>query len=404
MERRTPIVNASFSYLPLEETLEIAPKKEAIFIGLPKENDFPENRVALTPSAVSILVNNGHQVWIEHNAGEKSFYTDKEYSEAGAKICYNKKELFEADIILKTAPISNEEVDLCRPHQTVISPIHLPNMNATVLKKLMDKKIIAVGLGSIKDDAGYYPVVRSMSEICGAYAIHVAAQYLSGSYNGNGILLGAVSGIPPVEVVIIGAGVVAQTAARCAKGLGAMVKVFDNNLYKLMRLQRHLQHHCYTSVLEPNLLAKAISEADVVIGAIKPKNGVTPLIVTEEMVANMKSGSVIVDVSIDCGGCVETSELTTHENPTFKKHDVTHYCVPNMASAVSRTASNSISNILMPLLLECSKLGGAEGMIYHKKGFRNGVYIYKGMLTSSSLANKFSIKFTDLDLLMTSHQ
>ncbi len=286
----------------------------------------------------------------------------------------------------------------------IISPVHLPNLDAESLKQLMDKKIIAIALGSLKDDAGYYPIVRSMSEICGAYAIHVAAQYLSGNYNGNGVLLGAVSGVPPVEVVIIGAGVVAQTAARCAKGLGASVKVFDNNLYKLMRLQRHLQHHCYTSVIEPNLLAKAIAEADVVIGAIKPVNGVTPIIVTEEMVANMKAGGVIVDVSIDCGGCIETSEITTHENPVFKKYDVTHYCVPNMASAVSKTASNSISNILMPLLIECGKLGGAEGMIYHKQGFRNGVYLYKGMLTSSTLATKFNLKYSDLDLIITHHQ
>jgi alanine dehydrogenase len=398
------IVTPSFSYLPLEETLEIVPKKESLFIGLPREDAFPEKRVALTPSAVRVLVANGHQVYIEHRAGESAFYYDNDYSEAGAKICYEKQEVFGANIIVKTAPISMAELELCKPNQTIISPLHLPAVSAEFLEHLMAKKIIAVGLGSIKDDAGYYPIVRSMSEICGTYAVHIAAQYLSGNYGGKGQLLGAVAGVPPAEVVIIGAGVVAQTAARCAKGLGALVKVFDNNLYKLMRLQRHLGHQCYTSVIEPNLLAESLEKADVLIGALKPKNGITPVVVNEDMVSRMKAGSVIVDVSIDCGGCVETSEITTHEDPVFKKYDVTHYCVPNMASGVARTASNSISNILMPLLLECSKMGGAEGMIYHKDGFRNGVYIYKGMLTSSALASKFHLKFTDLNLIMTSNQ
>lgn len=395
---------SSFSYLPLEDVLEIAPKKESIFIGLPREDAFPEKRVALTPSAVKVLISNGHQVWIEHNAGEKSFYFDHDYSEVGAKICYDKKELFEANIILKTAPISESELDLCKANQMIICPVHLPTMSADFLNKLMAKKIIAVNLGSIKDDAGYYPIVRSMSEICGAYAIQIAAQYLSGNYEGKGLLMGAVAGVPPIEIVIIGAGMVAETAARCAKGLGAIVKIFDNNLYKLMRLQRHLGNQCFTSVIEPNLLATTLTQADVLIGALKPKNGITPIVVSEEMVSNMKSGSVIVDVSIDNGGCIETSEITTHENPIFKKYDVTHYCVPNMASGVARTASNSISNILMPLLLECSKMGGAEGMVYHREGFRNGVYIYKGMLTSSALSKKFSIKYTDINLLLTSNQ
>jgi alanine dehydrogenase len=395
---------SSFSYLPLEETLEIVPKKEQLFIGIPREDSFPEKRVALTPSAVQVLISNGHQVWIEHNAGEKAFYFDHDYSEIGAKICYDKTELFTADIILKTAPISEKELDLCKPNQLIISPVHLPTMSSEFINKLMSKKIIAVNLGSIKDDAGYYPIVRSMSEICGAYAIQVAAQYLSGNYGGKGLLMGAVAGVPPVEVVIIGAGVVAETAARCAKGLGATVKVFDNNLYKLMRLQRHLGNHCFTSVIEPNLLAKALTEADVLIGALKPKNGITPIVVSDEMVSNMKSGSVIVDVSIDNGGCIETSEITTHENPIYKKYDVTHYCVPNMASGVARTASNSISNVLMPLLLECSKMGGSEGMIYHRPGFRNGVYIYKGMLTSGALSKKFNLKYTDINLIITSNQ
>jgi alanine dehydrogenase len=402
--KKKPSITTSFSYLPLEETLEIIPKKENMFIGIPREEGFPEKRVALTPSAISVLVNNGHQVWVEHNAGAHAFYFDNDYSEAGAKICYDKKELFTANIIIKTAPISDEEADLCQPNQMIISPIHLTSMSVDSIKKLQEKKIIAIALGSIQDDAGYYPIVRSMSEIAGVYAINMASQLLGNGSGGKGILLGSISGVPASQIVIIGAGVVAQTAARTAKGLGAQVKIYDNNIYKLMRLQRHLGQFCSTSVIDPVQLAKDLSEADVVIGALKPKNGITPIIVNEEMVSHMKAGSVIVDVSIDCGGCIETSEVTTHEKPTFKKYDVIHYCVPNIPSGVARTASNAISNILMPLILECAKLGGCDGMLYHKKGLRNGVYLYKGTLTSSSIAQKFGLKHTEIDLIITSHQ
>jgi alanine dehydrogenase len=403
-QRKKPMITASFSYLPLEETLEIVPKKESMFIGIPREEDFPEKRVALTPNAVNVLVNNGHQIWIEHNAGAHAFYFDNDYSEAGAKICYDKKELFSAHVIIKTAPISDEEADLCQPNQMIISPIHIPTMTEESIRKLQEKKIIGIALGSIQDEAGYYPIVRSMSEIAGVYAINMASQLLGNCSGGSGILLGSVSGVPATQVVIIGAGVVAQTAARTAKGLGAQVKIYDNNIYKLMRLQRHLGQYCSTSVIDPVQLAKDLSEADVVIGALKPKNGITPLVVSEDMVSNMKAGSVIIDVSIDCGGCIETSEITTHENPTFKKYDVIHYCVPNIPSGVARTASNTISNILMPMLLECSKLGGCDGMLYHKKGLRHGVYLYKGTLTSSSIAKRLQIKHTDIDLIITSHQ
>jgi alanine dehydrogenase len=393
-----------FSYLPLEETLEIGPKKQSLFIGIPKEDSFPEKRVPLTPAAVQILISNGHRVYIESKCGDSAFYFDHDYSEAGAKICYQKSEVFEADMILKTAPLCNEELILTKPHQTIIGPLHLPTLNSEFILKMMDKKIVVINIGSIKDDAGYYPIVRSMSEICGSYAVQIAAQYLSNNYGGHGLLLGAVAGTPPINMVIIGAGTVAETAARCARGLGANIKVFDNNIYKLSRLQRHLGFQCYTSVIDPNVLIEELKTADVLIGAIKPKNGITPMVVTEEMVSQMKPGSVIVDVSIDNGGCVETSEITTHENPVFLKHDILHYCVPNMASGVARTASNSISNVLMPLLMECSKMGGVENMIYYREGFRNGVFIYKGLLTSSSLAKKFDLKYSDITLLLANYQ
>jgi alanine dehydrogenase len=393
-------IHTSFNYLPLEETLEIPLKREQLFIGLPLEDTFSEKRVALTPNAVSVLINNGHEVWVEHNAGAASFYFDNDYSDVGAKICYNKKEIFNANIILKTAPITDEEVDFCKINQVIISPIHLPALTVDSIKKLIDKKIIGIALGNIKDDAGSYPIVRAMSEIAGSYAILVAGNYLSNTQNGKGILLGGVSGVPPAQVTILGAGVVGFNAARTAIGLGAQVKIFDNSIYKLMRLQNSLRQHVYTSVMDPGVLQNELSETDVLIGALKPTNGITPIVVSEEMVSNMKAGSVIIDVSIDCGGCVETSSITSHERPVYKKYDVLHYCVPNMASAVARTASTSISNILMPLLIECGKQGGCEQMLLNKNGFRQGVYLYKGILTSETIARKFNIKYSDIELII----
>ncbi|MFM2386885.1 MAG: hypothetical protein RL660_1642 [Bacteroidota bacterium] len=397
------LISTSFNYLPLEETLEVGRKNEQLFIGIPCEDTFAENRVALTPGAVSILVSNGHTVFVEHNAGAKSFFFDTDYSEVGAKIVYNKKEIFEANIILKTAPITDVEVEFCKLGQLIISPIHLPALSVDSIKKLIDKKIIAIALGSIKDDAGNFPIVRAMSEIAGGYSILVASKYLSNTHDGKGILLGGVSGVPPAQVTILGAGTVGFNAARTAIGLGAEVKVFDNNIYKLMRLQNNLRQNIYTSVIDLNILANALKGTDVLIGALKPKNGITPVVVSEDMVSNMKAGSVIIDVSIDCGGCVETSDITSHEQPTYKKYDVIHYCVPNMASAVSRTASNSISNVLMPILLECGKQGGPEGMLANKTGFRNGVYLYKGLLTSETLAKKLGLKYSNLELLINPH-
>ncbi len=399
---KKPLVSASFSYVPLEETLEIVPKRKQLFIGIPKETDFVDNRVALTPEAVSVLVNNGHQVLVEHSAGEGSFYFDSDYSEAGARIVYEKSELYQAQTIIKSAPISEAESRLLQPNQVVISPIHLPFLKPDILETMIQKKIIAIAFESIKDDSGTYPVVRSMSEIAGSYAMLTAAKYLSNIHQGKGVLLGGVSGIPPAQVLIIGAGIVGEFAARTALGLGASVKVFDNSIYRLMRIQNNIGHRIFTSVIEPVTLAEELAHADVALGALKPVNGITPMVVTEEMVSQMKAGSVIVDVSIDRGGCFETSRVTSHENPVYREYDVIHYCVPNIASGVSRTASRAISNVLMPIMLQCGHMGGMENVILQKKGIRNGVYVYKGCVTNAPIAKRFNLKYTDLDLLLAS--
>jgi alanine dehydrogenase len=400
-----PIISPSISYQTLEETLDIKPKSSQLKIGIPKENSFNENRVALTPEAVGVLINNGHSVIVEYNAGEGSSYTNNNYSEAGAKIAYDTKEVFESDTIVKSAPVSESEVDLLKPNQFIISPIHLPLMKSELLEKMMNKKITALSFENLKDDTGHNPIVRSMSEIAGSAIMLIAAQHLSNANNGKGILLGGISGIPPTKVIIIGAGIVGEYAARTALALGASVKVFDNDIYKLKRLQNNIGVRMWTSVIEPKILAKQLKTCDVAVGALAQSGGGrTPIVVSEDMVAAMRPSSVIIDVSIDHGGCFETSDITSHENPTFTKHGVIHYCVPNIPSGFARTASQAISNVLMPLLLEASNEGGFDNLIWQKLNIRNGIYLFKGALTNFHISEKFGLKYTDLNLLIASRR
>lgn len=388
------------SLLPKEEMLEIARKKGSLYIGIPKEISFQERRVALVPEAVSLLVANGHRVKIETKSGEGANFTDNEYSEAGAEICYDAKEVFQCDIIFKVAPPSEAEVEMMPGNQTLISALQLSVQPKVILQKLMQKKITAVAWDYIRDEEGVFPVVRTMGEIAGTTSILVAGELLSSFSNGKGIMLGGIAGVTPTEVVVIGAGTVGEFATRAALGLGASVKVFDNSLSRLRRLQNNCGQRIYTSVMNPKVLAKALKRADVVIGAIRAPLGRTPCVVTEEMIESMKAGSVVVDVSIDQGGCFETSRVTNHNEPTFVKHGVIHYCVPNIASRVSRTASFALSNIFSPVLLDMGDQGGCRDLIKNDHGFRSGVYIYKGTLTSEVLGKVFDLKYKDIELLI----
>ncbi|MEY3237810.1 MAG: hypothetical protein RI883_1911 [Bacteroidota bacterium] len=388
------------SLLPKEEMLEIARKKGSLFIGIPKEISFQERRVALVPDAVSLLVANGHRVKIESKSGEGSNFTDNEYSEAGAEICANPKEVFECDIIFKVAPPSEEEVEMMPGNQTLISALQLSNQPKVILQKLMSKKITAIAWDYIRDDEGVFPVVRTMGEIAGTTSILVAAELLSSFSDGKGIMLGGIAGVTPTEVVVIGAGTVGEFAIRAALGLGASVKVFDSSLSRLRRLQNDIGTRIYTSILNPKVLSKSLKRADVVIGALRAPLGRTPCVVTEEMIQSMKSGSVVIDVSIDQGGCFETSHITNHKEPTFVKHGVIHYCVPNIASRVARTASFALSNIFTPILLDMGDQGGCRDLIRNDQGFRSGVYIYKGTLTSEVLGKVFGLKYKEIELLI----
>jgi alanine dehydrogenase len=401
---KKPFVSSSFSFETLEETLDVKPSATSLSIAIPKENAFQENRIALTPDAVGVLVSNGHQVMVEHNAGEGSHFPDNDYAEAGAEIVHDKKELFKNDLVVKSAPVSEEELPLLNIGQTIISPIHLPVMKTHILEKMMDKKITALSFENLKDESGHNPIVRSMSEIAGSAVMLIAGQYLSSANNGKGMLLGGISGIPPTKVIIIGAGIVGEYAARTALAVGASVKIFDNNIYKLKRLQNNIGARLWTSVLEPKILAKQLKTCDVAVGALSSSSGRTPIVVTEEMVSAMRPGSVIVDVSIDRGGCFETSEVTSHEHPIVSKYGIIHYGVPNIPSGFAKTASQAISNVLMPLLLTISDEGGLEKLVWHQLNIRNGVYLYKGSLTNFHLSQRFNLKYTDLNLLIASQR
>lgn len=393
-------VKYSEGLLPQEEMLEIKKQQTSLTIGIPKEDFNNENRVALVPEAVSLLVANGHKVIIENEAGIAAHFDNSEYAEAGATIVYSHEEVFKADIILKVAPLDTSEICLLKSRQTIISAINIANRNKEYFKELSAKRITALAFEYIKDKTKTYPVTRSISEIAGNTAVLLAADYLCDNKYGKGIMLGGVSGITPTEVIIIGAGTVGEYAARAAIGLGAYVKVFDNSIYKLRRLQNNINERIFTSIIQPKVLLKSLKTAHVVIGAMHSNNGRTPCIVTEEMVKQMKQGSVIIDVSIDQGGCVETSVVTSHCNPVFVKHGVTHYCVPNISSKVPQTASYALSNCFAPIILNISEAGGIESMLKSDFGVRQGVYIFNGTVTNKYIAETYQLPFQDIELLM----
>ena len=385
--------------LPQEETLEILRKKGDLYIGIPKETSYQEKRICLTPDAVGALVSHGHRILVESNAGIASGYNDVDYSEAGAEITKDVKKVFSCPIILKVEPPSLDEIELINPQTLLISALQIKTQSKTYFEKLAIKRITALAFEFIKDEAGTFPAVRALSEIAGTASVLVASELLANTNEGNGLLLGNISGVPPTEVVIIGAGTVGEFAARSAIGLGANVKIFDNSLTKLRCIQASLGRPVYTSTLQPKTLLKALKRCDIAIGAVRGKNR-SPILVSEEMVEQMKPGSVILDVSIDMGGCFETSEVTTHDHPTFIKHNVIHYCIPNIPSRYSKTASNAISNIFTPYLLKIAEDGGIENAIRFDRGLKNGLYFYHGVLTSKSVSDWFGLPYNDANLLI----
>ena len=386
--------------LPQEEMLEVKKHFKSLYIGIPKEISYQENRVSLSPDAVALLVSNGHKIVIEKGAGVNANFSDEDYSDSGATIVYNIKDVYKANVILKIEPPTTSEIKMMQKGQTLISALQLTTIDEKYINLLLKTEITALAYEYIKDENGILSLIRSISEIAGNTAILIAAEYLSNVNSGKGLMLGGVSGISPTEVVVLGAGTVGEFATRIALGLGASVRVFDSSITKLRRLQEIISQRVSTSILQPKALQKALMRADVVIGALRADDGRTPCVVSEEMVKKMKSGAVIVDVSIDQGGCFESSEVTNHKKPTYRKFDVVHYCVPNISSRVSRTASFAISNILAPTLLQIGMAGGVDDFLKQNAGLRSGVYAHEGMLTSAVLGSMFDMPYKNLNLIM----
>lgn len=385
--------------IPKPEMLEIKKQKGELFIGIPKETHLQEKRICLTPDAVAALTSQGHRIILESGAGDGTNYKDNEYSEAGAQISYDTEEVFGCNMVLKVEPPTLTEISYMNPQSVLFSALQLKTQNKDYFEALAKKRITAIAFDFINDEHGAYPVVKSLSEIAGISSILIAAELMNNTNEGNGLLLGNIGGVQPPDVVILGAGTVGEFAARSAIGLGALVKVFDNSVTKLRRLQHNLGTLVYTSTIQPKTLLKSLMRCDVAIGAVRGKTR-APILVSESMVKQMKDGAIIVDVSIDSGGCFETSEITSHNKPTFTKHGVIHYCVPNIPSRYARTASLSISNIFTPYLLNIGEEGGIENAARFDKSLRKGMYFYHGILTNKAVADWFNLPYRDINLLI----
>jgi len=388
------------SLYPQEAPAKVEKRPNSMYIGVPKEVAKQEKRVPLKPASVGVLVADGHEVMIQSKAGDASNFSDQEYSEVGAKIVYSPKEVFECNTILKVEPPTIKEISMMKPGSTLFSAFQVGKQKVSYLEAINKKRLIAIGYEFIQDKEGGLPLIRAMSEIAGSNVMIIAAEHLSSANDGRGIIVGGITGVPPTKVMILGAGTVAEFAARAALGHGAEVRVFDDNIYKMRRLKHTLGQEIYTSTFDASLLKKEVREADVVVGAVRMEKGRNKIIITEDMVMEMKPGSVIIDVSIDQGGCIETSEMTSHDDPVFIKHEVTHYCVPNIASRVARTASLAISNIFTPILQDAGDYGGFDEMIYRKQWLQKGVYSYNGTVTNLDLAKRFNLGYKDLSLFM----
>ncbi len=386
--------------MPQEEQLETGLKKKKITIGIPRESEENEKRVALTPEAVNILVEAGNKVFVQEGSGKGANYSDKDYSENGALITKTGDEVFNCDLVIKVAPFSKKEVDKLHERTTVLSFLKVLKQDKATLTGMMRKNITAIAFERIRDKHDELPVVESMSEISGVTAVLIASEYLSNQYGGKGVMLGGVSGVTPTEVVIIGAGTAGEYAARAALGLGAEVKIFDNSVHRLRKFQSILGQRLQTSVYHPQVLNKALKSADVLIGAIQIEDLRPWYHITEDMVKKMKKGSFLIDLSIDRGGCIETMECRDLQDPVYEKHGVIHFSAWNLPSRVARTASIALSNVFTSLIQEVADQGGLDAMLKSYSGLNYGVYIYKGILTNETLGQKFNLLSKDINLLL----
>lgn len=386
-------------HYPAEAPEKVKEHYKSLTIGIPVESESCENRICLTPESVGVLVNNGLNVVVQSGAGKLCQYSDRLYSEKGAEIVYDSQSVFKSEMVLKLNPPTIEELGWMNNGATLMSALQRSQLTAEYLREINRKKITAIGFELIEDKGGLKPVVRSLSEIAGNCIISIAGESLATHEESQGIMFGGVTGVPPMKIVILGAGTIGENVCRIARQMGADVRVFDNHHYKLRRLKKVLGDQVYTSMIDNYTLEEELKSADVVVGCLRSEDGQSMCVVSEEMVMNMKEGAVIIDASISQGGCFETSSVTTHEKPTFIKHGVIHYCVPNITSRVSKTATRALSYLFTPMLLQTDRVGGIEAMIQQKAWFMKGVYSYRGCLTNQNLARIYNMDFKDLGLL-----
>src|SRR5665647_286254 len=391
------------SLFPEECLLREIARQPRLSIGLPKENALVETRLGLTPEGVAIVTEEGHSVYVQRGAGEPMSYSDLQYSEAGAYLVDDAAEVFGADIVLKIAPPTLAELNLMHDRSTLFSMLQLSNLSAECIRLMMKKKMNAIAYELIRDEQKAFPVVNSISEIEGNTAIAVAAELMSNERGGKGLLLGGVAGITPTEVLILGAGITGSVAARTAMALGAQVKVFDHDISKLRKIQHYLGQQVFTSVIHPTVLIRSLATADAVIGNLRYINGSERFMVSEELVKTMKPGAIIIDMSVDQGGCFETSECRTLQHPVFEKHGVIHYCVPNISARVARTSSMALSNIFAPMILKIATSGSPNSAITESVGFRHGAFIYSGVLVNRLIGDYYNIPSNDIGLLIAGY-
>ena len=385
--------------IPREKAKEAFNEKKQLCISVLKEDIQKETRVALTPMGVSILTESGHKIIVEQGAGLGANYTDMEYLKSGATVTSDKEKIFSSDIILKVSPFTREDTSFVKHEQTLISHLSVARADKQAIENILKKKAVALALEYIKTEKDFYPVNFINSEIAGREAVFTGAEYLSRQTGGKGVLLGGITGISPASVVIIGTGTAALYAAKTALSVGAEVKVFDTSISKLSLFAQKLGHEVFTSVLLPQVLNKALASADLVIGA-KCIKSPSYAFITQENIAMMKKGSVIVDLNIETGSCFETSKPMTLKNPSFECCGVIHYCLPDIAALVPRTASIALSNVLYPLINEIHNNGGIYQKINYDNLIRQSVYCYNGLLTNDYLGKKFNIKSKDIDLFL----
>jgi len=385
-----------------ELLLKTDKQKVSTVIGIPKENQETEKRLALTPETVAQLVSLGYRVLMETGAGLAINYSDSYYAESGAEIMESAEEVFQANLILKITPPTLREVEMMRPRATVYSFLYLHQLSTPLLERMSGKRINALAYELLCDNSGVSPFVTSISEIEGASSITLAAELLSNAHGGKGILLGGVPGISPTEVVIIGAGVAGTMAARAALALGASVKVFDDDILKLRNIRHELGSPVFTSTLQPNVLRNVFRSADVVIGAMQYINKTHFYRISADLIGEMKRGSLIIDLRMAQGGCFETTmEACLPDHPAiFEKQGVLHFCEMSLSSRVARSASIALSNIFISLFTTMGDCGGVAPFAQFDRGFASGFYMYAGKMVNSYVANHFNLPVSDIGLFL----